>query len=137
MSQRPEPHNGVRLERRDVAEIVVGSCVLGFPMAATEEIWELGETLPAMSMLPVVASSVFFLGAFVYFLHYEGRVRGGRAQFVGRVLLTYGVTLVCCAMVLALIDKLPILSEPIIALKRVLLVAFPASFAATVVDSLR
>jgi hypothetical protein len=34
------------------------------------------------------------------------------------------------------VDKFPIFGEPETAIKRVILVAFPASFAATVVDSM-
>ena len=50
---------------------------------------------------------------------------------------TYLVTLLVSAAVLMMLTKLSVLTEPLVALKRVILVAFPASFSATVVDSLK
>jgi len=47
------------------------------------------------------------------------------------------VTLLVSAAVLMMLAKLPVLTDPIVAPKRVILVAFPASFSATVVDSLK
>jgi uncharacterized membrane protein len=56
---------------------------------------------------------------------------------VMRLVMTYGVTLLVCAGILTLLDKFPLFSDTAVALKRLVLVAFPASFSATVVDSLR
>ncbi len=56
---------------------------------------------------------------------------------VNRVVATYLVTLLVSAAVLMMLTKLSVLTEPLVALKRVILVAFPASFSATVVDSLK
>ena len=120
----------------DVSEIVVGSCVLGFPVALTEAVWDLGESLPWTSMVPVFVSSLFFLGAFVHYFHYRGGAGDRRIEFVTRVLVSYGITFVCCAMILGLADKFALFADPAVAIKRTLLVAFPASFAATVVDAL-
>ena len=48
----------------------------------------------------------------------------------------HGLALLVAALLLAGIDRLPLLGDPVLALKRTILVAFPASFAATAVDSL-
>ena len=53
-----------------------------------------------------------------------------------RVLTAYGLTLLISAALLFGIDRLELTTDPILALKRTILVAFPASFAATGVDSL-
>jgi len=45
------------------------------------------------------------------------------------------VTFLICALLLFGIDRVDVLGEPLVALKRTILVAFPASFAATVVDN--
>ena len=45
--------------------------------------------------------------------------------------------LVVCPLCLLAVSKLPILDEPTVALKRVVLTSLPASFLATVVDGLR
>ena len=125
-----------KMTLRDVSEIVVGSCVLGFPVAVTGEVWDLSSALPWSSMVPIVLWSIVFLGAFVHYLHHRGGIRGQRLEFIGRVLLSYAITVACCAVILALVDKLDLFVDPSVALKRTLLVAFPACFAATVVDSI-
>lgn len=126
-----------RLTRRDIAQIAVGCCVMAFPVATTEEIWRLGETLSAPRVLLLAAASMFFLALLIYHLHHgEPHPDRGRA-FLHRVLSTYGLTLLISALILVGVDRLELLTQPWVGIKRTILVAFPASFAATVVDSLR
>ncbi len=47
----------------------------------------------------------------------------------------YGVTLCVVIIVLFALNKFPILSETFIAVKRVIIISFPASMGAIVVDS--
>ncbi len=51
------------------------------------------------------------------------------------MLTVYGVTMLIAAAVLFAVDRLPVFTETMVAIKRTIIVAFPASFAATVVDS--
>ena len=125
--------------RSDIAQLVVGANVLAFPIAATEEIWNLSEQLSVFQTLAFVTLSCVFLSAFIHYIH---RVRvgdHGREGFrlhVVRLVATYGITLIISAGILALIGKFPLFDDTGIALTRMVLVAFPASFSATVVDSL-
>ena len=48
----------------------------------------------------------------------------------------YFVTLLTCASMLAGIDRLGLFLDPVLAMKRTVVIAFPTSFAATVVDSI-
>jgi uncharacterized membrane protein len=125
------------LNRTDVAELAVGACVLAFPVAVTEEVWNLSEQMPVLNVLLLISSSCIFLSVFVYYIH--GRKHGaGRYYFDWkRVLATYGVTLFVCATILIMLGKFPLFSDTATALNRVVLIAFPACFSATVVDSLR
>ncbi len=61
-----------------------------------------------------------------------------KARRVGMFLLFGGVSTipVGSAAVLFAIDKLPLFTKTLVAIKRTIIVAFPASFAATVVDSI-
>jgi uncharacterized membrane protein len=45
MSEPLLPDNR-KLIWRDITEIMVGSCLLAFPVSVTEEVWTLSETLP-------------------------------------------------------------------------------------------
>jgi len=124
-----------KFARRDVAQIVVGACVMAFPVATTGEVWDLGEQLSILRVLLFAVASMFFLGVMVFLLHHHKGAPSDRRTFLLRVLSTYVLTLVIAAALLFGVDKLELLTAPLVSLKRVILVAFPASFAATVVDS--
>ena len=119
---------------RDVAEIAVGGCVLAFPVTVTEEVWNLGAELSLPHALWFSLGSLLFLALTIYFLHDHAEFKTHNA-FVRRVIVTYGLTLMISAMLLLGVDRLELLDDPATGLKRMILVAFPASFAATVVDS--
>lgn len=129
-------HRG-RLRARDFIEIAVGSCVMGFPVAATEEIWNLSESMSFVRIGLILLGSLFFLGLFTYSMYYHGGFEGSQGGFVSRVLTSYVNTLIICALILMVLDKFPLMAQPAVAVKRIILVGFPASFSATVVDSLR
>jgi len=120
----------------DVAEIAVGACVMAFPVAATEEIWTLSRELSLLRVLLFALASVFFLALLIAALHHRHTLIADRRIFIHRVLSTYSVTLLVAALLLVGLDRFDLL-EPWVSLKRTILVAFPASFAATVVDGLK
>ena len=128
------------VNRTDISELVVGANVLAFPIAATEEIWVLSEEISVLQASTFAVLSCLFLSVFIYYIHYVRGADGAPAKFRFdwvRLLVTYGITLLICAGILALLGKFPLFTDTAIALKRMVLVAFPASFSATVVDSLK
>lgn len=127
----------VEMRIRDVAQLVVGACVLAIPVAFTEEVWVLGQQLPATNIVGITITSIVFLSIFAYFIFYQDHLRGHEWQFLLRVSTAYLVTFGVAALLLTLFDKCPWAADPTTALKRVVLVTFPASFSATVVDSLQ
>ena len=122
--------------RKDLTEIVVGACTLALPLAVTEEVWDLSRELHVLNVLAIVAVSYAVIAYFVRSHFYGGDLTGRHGEYIKRVLSVYGVTLLVCALCLLAIGKLPILVEPTVALKRVVLTSLPASFLATVVDGL-
>ncbi len=132
MTKPAEP----RFQWRDLAEIAVGACIMAFPVAATEETWNLGAELSLGRVLVFAVTSVLFLALVIYVIHGHDRFPLTHKAFVLRIVSTYGVTLLISALLLFGIDRLELFQDPLIALKRTIFVAFPASFAATVVDSL-
>jgi uncharacterized membrane protein len=114
---------------------VTGACILGFPVAATEEVWSLGAELSLGRVLVFAVVSIFLLATVIYVIHrHEGRPLSHKT-FMLRVIGTYAATFAISALLLFGLDRLDVFQEPLVALKRTILVAFPASFAATVVDS--
>ena len=127
----------VDFELRDVIEIIVGACVLAIPVAFTEEVWVLGEQLPMLKVISVMALSMVFLALFAYFIFYHNNLSGHEWDWLKRIFSAYGITFIIAAILLFLLDKTPWLTDFPTAFKRVVLVTFPACFSATVVDSLK
>jgi len=108
-----------------------------FPVAVTEVVWNLGTEVSTLRALLFALASLFFLGLLIPMLHHREIEGDDTKQFFQRVLSTYGVTLLISAALLFGVDRFDLMGEPIVSIKRTILVAFPASFAATVVDSMR
>ena len=128
---REEP----QFNRRDIVEVAIGACIMAFPVAATEEVWNLGTDLSVWRVLLFALASLSFLAVLIYELHGHAAFSVTHKAFLQRVAGTYGVALLISALLLLGVDQLDLLQDPVIALKRTILVAFPASFAATAVDS--
>lgn len=123
-----------RFALKDVAEIAIGACVMAFPVAVTEEVWNLGEELSLLRVGLFALASIAFLALLIFGLHHVPQTRDPKV-FLQRVFSTYGLTLAISALLLFGVNRLE-LAHPLVGLKRTILVAFPASFAATVIDSL-
>lgn len=122
---------------RDVVQLVVGAYVLAIPVAFTEEVWVLAERLPMLNIAGIAGTSIVFLSLFCYFIFYEGHLRGHEWEFLKRVASAYLLTVAVAAMLLTMIDQTTWTTDVLLGVKRTILVAFPACFSATVVDSLK
>jgi len=127
----------VELRWQDIAQIVVGACVLSVPVSYTEEVWILGEQLPTGKVVMIALFSLTFVALFVYLNFYRHNLKTNVGKFLGRVAATYFITGTVAACLLLFVDKLPLVLDPATAVKRVILVAFPGCFSATVLDSLK
>jgi uncharacterized membrane protein len=58
-----------QFHRRDLVEVAVGACIMAFPVAATEEVWNLGADLSPWRVLVFALVSVSFLALCIYVLH--------------------------------------------------------------------
>lgn len=127
----------VELYNRDIIQIVIGSCILALPVAYTEEVWNLGRTLPMINILLVLFISLLFISFFIYFNFYKGVFKGYQFDFIKRVLATYFISFFVVTFLLLLFEMAPWISDPILAFKRSVLVTFPASLSATVADMIK
>jgi len=126
----------IGFELKDVFQLVVGAAILGVPIAYSEESWKLGAELSGGHIAFILFSSLLFLSLFAYVLFYQSNFRKHQFQFFLRVTSAYLLTVLVVAIILGGIDKLPLIDAPMLALKRVIVVAFPACFSATIFDSL-
>jgi len=127
----------VEFRIRDAMQTVVGASILAIPAAYTEEAWNLGRDLPVANISAIALISIVFIATFVYFNFYKGYIAEFRAQFVIRVITTYTVSVVVVAILLTVIGQCPWGIDNALALKRIVVVAFPASMSATVTDALK
>ncbi|MBT3378213.1 MAG: DUF2391 family protein [Lentisphaerae bacterium] len=127
----------VEFRPRDMMQVVVGASLLAVPVAFTEETWNLGENLPFANVLMLSALSVLFVALFVYFNFYRFSFKGHVGQYCMRVLAIYLFSLVVVGVLLTIIQKCPWSTDTLLAVKRMLIVAFPASMSAAVSDTIK
>ena len=131
MSNPAEP----KFHWQDLAEVAIGACILAFPVAVTEEIWALGAELSLGRVLVFAVVSIFLLAIVIYVVHGHEGLPLTHKGFLLRLVVTYAVPFLISALLLFGIDRLDLFQDPLIAFKRTILVAFPATFAATALDS--
>ncbi|MDC5853602.1 DUF2391 family protein [Vibrio europaeus] len=119
----------------DAIQIFVGAFALAVPISFSEEAWRLGETLPAQNLIMLFFLSVVFLTLYTYESVFQRNVSQRKWVFALRIVIAYLITALVVMLVLFCINKLPLLAEPIVALKRVIIISMPASMGAIVVDS--
>jgi len=126
----------VEFRLEDFGQLVAGACVMALPVAFTGEVWDLGEQLSLGRTLLILAFSILTLTGFIWGLFYGRRIKDYPGHFLKRAASAYLVTFAVAFLLLSLLDKAP-LDNLGVALTRTVLVAFPASFAATAVDFMK
>ena len=119
----------------DASQIFVGAFALAVPISFSEEAWRLGETLPLPNLLMLFSLSIVFLTLYTYESVFQRNISERKFVFVLRVVVAYLITALVVSLVLFGINKLPFLTDPLIALKRIIIISMPASMGAIVVDS--
>ncbi|EJG0647556.1 DUF2391 family protein [Vibrio parahaemolyticus] len=119
----------------DASQVLVGAFALAVPISFSEEAWRLGESLPMINLLMLLSLSVIFLSFFAYQSVFQSHIRKRIPIFVFRIVIAYSIAAIVVALVLFCLDKLPLFTDPIVAIKRVIVITMPASMGAIVVDS--
>ena len=127
----------VELRPRDIMQMIVGATILAIPLGFTEETWKLGEQLALTNVLYLTALSILFISLFVYYNFYRFHLKGRVFEYVKRVIATYFVSLIVVGVLLTIIDKCPWQTDYMLAIKRIIIVSFPASMSATIADVLK
>lgn len=118
----------------DVSQIAIGAFAFAVPISFSEEAWKLGETLHMFNLTILVFLSFVFLSFYAYENVFQANIQKRYLVFVFRVFIAYLITAFVVAMILLAIDKFPILDDPVIALRRMIVIAMPASMGAIIVD---
>ncbi|KAB0300158.1 DUF2391 family protein [Vibrio fortis] len=118
----------------DAGQIFVGAFALAVPISFSEEAWQLGESLPTANLALLFLLSCLFLSIYAFESVYQRNINGRVMEFISRIVIAYILTIMVVALVLLCIDKLPVLDSPLVAIKRVIVIAMPASMGAIIVD---
>ena len=124
-----------KLDFEDLSQLIIGSSILSVPIAFTEEAWNLSRSIPILNLILVFLLSISFISIYAYRGIFQGIVKARLKTYFLRVIFGYLVTVFVVIIVLFALNKFPILSEPSIAIKRVVIISFPASMGAIVFDS--
>ncbi len=127
----------VEFKPRDAFQVIVGASILAIPVAFTEEAWTLGERLPAENIAVLSFLSVLFIAAFVYYNFYRFHLKGHVLDFAKRVIGTYLLSAIVVSLILTIIQKCPWGTNDLLAIKRIIIVSFPAAMSATVSDTIK
>ncbi|MCW8896076.1 MAG: DUF2391 family protein [Sulfurimonas sp.] len=120
----------------DASQIAIGSFALAVPISFSEEAWRLSETLPMFNLIVIFVISMGFLALFTYGSVFQSNIKNRYPVFLFRIIAAYFIAVLVVALVLWSLDKFPLLSEPAIAIKRLIVIAMPASMGAIIVDAL-
>ncbi len=121
---------------KDVAQIVIGAGALALPVSMSEDTWDIAKALPPGNIIAIAGASVLIISGFVYTAYFRGHFRKHWPQFILRVLSIYGLTAIVSSATLIAVNQGNWITDPVLALSQTVLVALPASFAATIVDNL-
>jgi len=120
----------------DASQIAIGSFALAVPISFSEEAWRLSETLPIFNLVIIFMISIGFLAMFTYGSVFQANIKHRYPVFLFRIIVAYVIAVLVVALVLWSLDKFPILADTITAIKRLIVIAMPASMGAIIVDAL-
>ncbi len=127
----------LEFKTRDVLQVMIGAALLAMPVCLTEEAWVLGEVLPMKNVMYVAALSLGLIAIFVYYNFYKVTIKGYVFDFIKRVIGTYVISLAVVALILTILLKCPWGVDNTLAIKRVIIVSFPASLSGTLSDMIK
>ncbi len=119
----------------DASQVTIGAFALAVPISFSEEAWRLGETLPLTNLLMVFMLSVSFLGFYAYESVFQGNIKNRIPVFLWRIAIAYAITAIVVVLVLFSLDKFPLFTDTLVAVKRLVVITMPASMGAIIVDS--
>ncbi len=127
----------VEFKPRDVLQIIVGATILAIPVGLTEETWILASELKMENVLLLSFVSILFIALFVYFNFYRFNLKTHLGEYFKRTIATYLLSLLVVGLLLTIIEKCPWGVDNLLAIKRIIITAFPASMAATISDNMK
>jgi len=135
MSAKRSVHH---LYKEDVVQLIFGAFAFGIPAAYTQEAWDLGAMLHPLNYLFLLLLSLLIIALAVFHTGYHiHTLRTFERLYLKRVISSYIVIILTCAIFLTLINRAPWFSEPFIALQRAIVIGVPATISGITADLIK
>lgn len=122
------------INTEDIIQVIIGSAALTVPIAFSEESWKLSETLPILNIIVLIFLSLLFISLYSIQGIFQGQIKHRLSHYAFRIVIDYGVSLFVVFIVLFALNRMPIFDDTMIAIKRIIILAFPASMGGVIVD---
>lgn len=122
---------------KDALQVIIGASILAVPVGFTQETWDLGTSLPTINVIGLFALTVLFIAMFTHYQYHKHAAEEHTNTFIKRVLFTYIFAFIIVALILSLINQAPWTTDWVLAVKRVVIVTFPASLSGAIADTLK
>lgn len=122
-----------KLNLEDISQIVIGAAVMAVPIAFSEELWNFGETLPLLNIILLFCISLLIQFFYTQFSIFQGK-ESKKHIIAARVAINYLLTFGTVALILFTLNRLSFTSELRVGLYRIIILSFPASLGAVIVD---
>jgi uncharacterized membrane protein len=132
------PYHMLKFYPKDVLQVIIGACLLAFPISFEERVSTLGRNLPIENIIFVMGTSILFVAAFIFYHYYRHSIKEHSFEFFARTFTTYLLSFLVVSFLLTVIGIVHWNGDLAIdAFKIVTLVTFPASMSAAVADVLK
>lgn len=122
----------------DFFQLVFGALAFGVPAAFTQETWDLGTTLSPFSYLLLILLSVTLIAVAVFHTGYHAHsIRTFEHLYMKRIILSYLIIFLTCAVFLTIISRAPWLTDPYIAAQRAIIIGVPATISGITADLIK
>ncbi len=122
-----------KLNLEDISQIIIGAAVMAVPIAFSEELWKFGETLPLTNIVILLCLSLVIQFFYTKFSIFQAQQKSFTV-ILARVSVNYLLTFITVGIILFALNRLSLSSQILIGLNRVVILTFPASLGAVIVD---
>ncbi|RXJ97415.1 hypothetical protein CRV00_00850 [Malaciobacter molluscorum] len=126
----------LRFNLEDISQLIIGAFALCVPICFSQEAWNIAETLPELNLILLAILTIFFLSFYVYGSIFQSNIKSRFLVFLFRIIIAYLITMLVVALTLFALHKLPIFTDILLSIKRVIVISMPASIGAIIVDGL-
>lgn len=122
-----------KINIEDVIQVSIGTLVLAIPLALTDEVRQLSETLPKLNLILIILTSFLLNSCFIFYGVYEGNIKNKKSQFTKRIFINYSITIFVVFYIMFMLNlyHMPILTL----INKILIISLPASLGGAVIDS--